>query len=203
MKFTLSAVVVLALAASQAAAVVPIPVKECTHSYVVEPGTPSCEAFATKFGITFADLLKWNDKLRPDCLNLDVGYPLCVSVTKGDCCLKENPKGAIVPQDGAPAQPNLWDPAPYTKGPAATATGVTPPAATTLPSAGNGTVTIPTAKPSTPAAGTSAGAAATTSAAAGATPSVKTDTKNSGAASNKNSIILGAAGLLLSAVYML
>ncbi|KAF9134208.1 hypothetical protein BGX30_012004, partial [Mortierella sp. GBA39] len=78
MKFTLSAVV-LALAASQAAAVVPIPVKECTHSYVVEPGTPGCGAFAPKFGITFADLLKWNDKLRPDCANLDIGYPLCVS----------------------------------------------------------------------------------------------------------------------------
>ncbi|KAF9547087.1 hypothetical protein EC957_008936 [Mortierella hygrophila] len=203
MKFTLSAVV-LALAASQAAAVVPVPVKECTHSYVVEPGTPGCEAFATKFGITFADLLKWNDKLRADCANLDVGEPLCVSVTKGDCCLNENPKGALVPQDGTPAQPNLWDPAPYTKGPAATATSTTSPAVTTLPAAGNGTVTTPAAtKPSTTAAaGTSAGAA-TTSAAAGATPSVKTDTKNSGAASNKNTIILGAAGLLLSAVYML
>ncbi|OAQ29996.1 hypothetical protein K457DRAFT_18358 [Linnemannia elongata AG-77] len=193
MKFTLSAVV-LALAASQAAAVVPVPVKECTHSYVVEPGTPDCVAFATKFGITFADLLKWNDKLRPDCANLDVGEPLCVSITKGDGPLNENPKGAQVPQPGVPPQGNLWDPAPYTKGPAGTSTGA-PPAATT-PAAG--TATTPAAnKPTTSAAG------ATTSGAAGATPSVKTDTKNSGAASNKNSIVLGAAGLLLSAVYML
>ncbi|KAG0056163.1 hypothetical protein BGZ89_002183 [Linnemannia elongata] len=194
MKFTLSAVV-LALAASQAAAVVPVPVKECTHSYVVEPGTPDCGAFAAKFGITFADLLKWNDKLRPDCANLDVGEPLCVSITKGDGPLNENPKGALVPQPGVPPQGNLWDPAPYTKGPAATSTGATPPAVTT-PAAG--TATTPAAnKPTTSAAG------ATTSGAAGATPSVKTDTKNSGAASNKNSIVLGAAGLLLSAVYML
>lgn len=160
-------------------------------------GTPDCVAFATKFGITFDDLLKWNTKLRTDCANLDVGYPLCVSVTKGDCCLKENPKGAVVPQPGVPAQPNLWDPAPYTKGPAATSTGVTPPAVTTPPAAGNGTVTTPAAAKPTTSAG------ATTSNAAGATPSVKTDTKNSGAASNKNSIVLGAAGLLLSAVYML
>ncbi|KAK3840554.1 MAG: hypothetical protein JOS17DRAFT_798502 [Linnemannia elongata] len=195
MKFTLSAVV-LALAATQVAAVVPIPVPECTHSYVVEPGTPDCVAFATKFGITFDDLLKWNQKLRADCANLDVGEPLCVSVTKGDCCLKENPKGAVVPQPGVPPQGNLWDPAPYTKGPAATSTGVAPPAVTT-PAAGNGTVTTPAAnKPTTTAV-------ATTSSAAGATPSVKTDTKNSGAASNKNTIVLGAAGLLLSAVYML
>ncbi|KAF9143268.1 hypothetical protein BG015_000481 [Linnemannia schmuckeri] len=200
MKFTLSAVV-LALAASQAAAVVPIPIKECTKSYVVEPGTPDCNAFAAKFGITFPDLLKWNDKLRPDCANLDVGYPLCVSITKGECCLNENPKGAVVPQPGVPAQPNLWDPAPYTKGPAATSTGVTPPAATTPAAGGNGTVTTPAGtKPTTTSA---AGAGATTSGAAGAVPSIKTDTKNSGAASNKNTIVLGAAGLLLSAVYML
>ncbi|KAF8946509.1 hypothetical protein BGZ47_000380 [Haplosporangium gracile] len=196
MKFTLSAVV-LALAASQAAAVVPVPVKECTHSYVVEPGTPDCVAFATKFGITFADLLKWNDKLRTDCANLDVGNPLCVSVTKGDCCLNENPKGALVPQPGVPTQPNMWDPAPYTKGPAATSTGVTPPAVTPPVAGGNGTVTTPAGTKPTSATG------ATTSSAAGATPSVKTDTKNSGAASNKNTIVLGAAGLLLSAVYML
>ena len=137
--------------------------------------------------------------MRPDCLNLDVGYPLCVSITKGECCLNENPKGAVVPQPGVPAQPNLWDPAPYTKGPAATSTGVAPPAVTTPPVAGNGTVTTPAATKPTSAAVTGA----TTSSAAGVTPSVKTDTKSSGAASNKNSIVLGAAGLLLSAVYML
>ncbi|KAG0376466.1 hypothetical protein BGX24_007677, partial [Mortierella sp. AD032] len=104
MKFTISAVVLALAATSQVAAVVPIPVKECTQSYVVEPGTPGCAAFAAKFGVTFDDLLKWNTKLRPDCKNLDVGFPLCVSVTAGKCCLNENPKNVYVPMDGKPDQ---------------------------------------------------------------------------------------------------
>ncbi|KAF9906455.1 hypothetical protein EC991_000623 [Linnemannia zychae] len=193
MKFSLAAVAVLALAAtSQVAAVVPIPVKECTHSYVVEPGTPDCVAFATKFGITFDDLLKWNTKLSPKCDNLDVGEPLCVSVTPGDCCLKENPKNATVPQPGVPPQPNLWDPAPYTK-PATGPATVPPPAATS--GATNGTKTTTTA----------AGVKPTTGAASGTAPVVGSPSVQPSAAagSNKGSMILGAAGLLLSAVYIL
>jgi hypothetical protein len=161
-------------------------------------GTPDCVAFATKFGITFDDLLKWNEKLSPKCDNLDVGEPLCVSITKGDCCLNENPKGALVPQPGVPPQGNLWDPAPYTKpaGQPTSGGSVPPPAATSAPAAGNGTQTSGTGtKP------TNSGSAGSSTSAA--PPAAKTDNKTSAAASSKASIVLGAAGLLLSAVYML
>ncbi|KAF9143269.1 hypothetical protein BG015_000482 [Linnemannia schmuckeri] len=189
MKFTLSAIV-LALAASQAAAVVPIPVKECTRSYVVEPGTPHCDAFATKFGVTFEDLLKWNQKLRPDCLNLDVGYPICVS-------------GALVPQPGV-TQGNLWDPAPYTKTPNATPTPtssgvVTPPATTGAPVVPptNGTVTTaPTSAATVPPT------TSTTPAGTKPTPQVPANGK-SAASSSKASMALAAAGVVLSVAYML
>ncbi|KAF9121897.1 hypothetical protein BGW39_010167 [Mortierella sp. 14UC] len=194
MKFTLSAVV-LALAASQAAAVVPVPVKECTRSYIVEPGTPDCVAFATKFGITFADLQKWNDKLRPDCANLDVGEPLCVSVTPGECCLRENPHNVHVPQPGEAPQPSVWDPTPSLKGPSSNGTAPVPPPLATSVAPGNGT------KPTT----TGAAVKPTTGATTGTTSAViSPSTKPSAAAgSNKGSIVLGAAGLLLSAVYIL
>ncbi|KAF9121899.1 hypothetical protein BGW39_010169 [Mortierella sp. 14UC] len=82
---------VLALAVSQAMAVVPIPVKECTKSVIVQPTDTTCLDFAERFGVTFDDLLKWNTKLRKDCLNLDDGHPICVSVTPGNCCLNEDP----------------------------------------------------------------------------------------------------------------
>ncbi|KAF8946508.1 hypothetical protein BGZ47_000379 [Haplosporangium gracile] len=203
MKFTFS-IIALALVASQAAAVVPIPVKECTRSYVVEPGTPHCEAFATKFGVTFEDLLKWNQKLRPDCANLDVGYPICVSVTKGECCLKENPKGALIPQPGVPAQPNLWDPAPYTKTPnatpAPTSSGVVVPPVTTgipvIPSA-NGTVTVaPTSAATVPPT--------TSTSPAGTNPTSPVPAGGkSAASSSKASMALAAAGVVLSVAYML
>ncbi|KAF9134210.1 hypothetical protein BGX30_012006 [Mortierella sp. GBA39] len=91
MKFMFCATV-LALVVTQTMAVVPIPVKECTKSVVVQPTDTTCSDFAQRFGVTFDDLLKWNQKLRMDCLNLDVGHPICVSVTPGDCCLSENPK---------------------------------------------------------------------------------------------------------------
>ncbi|KAF9280750.1 hypothetical protein BGZ88_012015 [Linnemannia elongata] len=91
MKFTFCATV-LALAVTQAMAVIPIPVKECTKSVVVQLTDTTCDDFAQRFGVTFDDLLKWNQKLRKDCLNLDAGHPICVSVTPGNCCLNENPK---------------------------------------------------------------------------------------------------------------
>ncbi|KAF9932939.1 hypothetical protein FBU30_006925 [Linnemannia zychae] len=198
MKFSIAAAAVVALAAtSQVAAVVPIPVKECTRSYVVEPGTPDCVAFATKFGITFKDLLAWNTKLREDCANLDVGEPLCVSITPGNCCLRENPHGAVVPQPGVPPQPSLWDPTPSLKG--GNSSVVSPP-----PAASSTVANVPVAPSSSAGAKpTSAASGPTTTAAAGAgaTPNVKANNTNA-AASNKGSIILGAAGLILSAFYM-
>ncbi|KAG0281604.1 hypothetical protein BGZ95_001458 [Linnemannia exigua] len=182
MKFTISAVVLALAATSQVAAVVPKPVKECTRSYVVEPGTPGCKAFAEKFGVTFPDLLKWNTKLSEKCDNLDIGFPICVSVTPGECCLNENPKNVTVPKLGDPKQPEVWDSTPYTKtptgNPPTTSTGVVPPPAAT------------TTNP------------ATTS----KTPSPVKETPKppaSAASSSKASMVLAAAGVVLSVAYML
>ncbi|KAG0312440.1 hypothetical protein BGZ99_009516 [Dissophora globulifera] len=155
MKFTLS-VAVLALAASQAMAVVPVPIKGCTKTVVVTPTDLSCTDFAVKNGCTFDDLLKWNTKLSPKCDNLDVNAAICVSVTAG-------------------------------------AGGVT--GNTTVPSAGP----ITSAKPpaTSTAKATSAALPVTTA------PAVPTSAKPSSANGNKASMALGAAGVLLSVVYML
>ncbi|KAG0032668.1 hypothetical protein BGZ82_006459 [Podila clonocystis] len=164
MKFTLS-VVVLALAASQAMAVVPIPIKGCTKNVTVLPTDTGCDAFAAANGCTFTDLLKWNDKLRPDCLNLDVGHPLCVSMTPG----------------------------------AGGNTNVTTPAVP-KPTTGAASSSVPV-----PPKATSSGAAATTSTSAPVAPvaQVPTVAKGSSATSTKASMLLGAAGVIMSAVYML
>ncbi|KAF9115629.1 hypothetical protein BGX30_006216, partial [Mortierella sp. GBA39] len=77
MKFT-TTLLALAAVASSAMAVVPIPV----------------EGDAGDNGTTFANLLKWNNKLRGDCANLDVGHPLCVL----------GPKDAAVPKPTTPVK---------------------------------------------------------------------------------------------------
>ncbi|KAF9977475.1 hypothetical protein BGZ73_005862 [Actinomortierella ambigua] len=83
MKFTLS-LIVLAAAASQAMAVVPTPIASCTKTVVVQAtDIDGCAAFAARNSITFDDLLKWNLKLRADCLNLDLGEKMCISITPG------------------------------------------------------------------------------------------------------------------------
>ncbi|KAF9099347.1 hypothetical protein BGX23_002794 [Mortierella sp. AD031] len=200
MKFTLSAVV-LALAASQAAAVVPIPVKECTMSYVVEPGTPGCDAFAAKFGVTFADLLKWNNKLRPDCANLDIGEAICVSITPGKCCMKENPHGIKVPLPGMPEQPKVWSPAPYTKGPASpTVTGA--PVVPTGNSTATGAPVAPTGNSTATAAPTTGAPGKTSSLPVAVLPTGSPTPKND-ATGSKASMVLAAAGVVLSVAYML
>ncbi|KAF9372790.1 hypothetical protein CPC16_002233 [Podila verticillata] len=163
MKFTLS-VAVLALAASQVMAVIPIPIKGCTKQVVVQPTDTGCDAFATANGCTFADLLKWNDKLRPDCANLDVGQPLCVSITPG-------------------------------------AGGKTNATTSAVPKPTSGAV-VPTSAP-VPAKGTSTGAAATTTTTGATNPQISTVAKGSSATSTKASMLLGAAGVIMSAVYML
>ncbi|KAF9903362.1 hypothetical protein BX616_001656 [Lobosporangium transversale] len=176
MKFSLS-LAVLALAASQAMAVVPIPVKNCTKSIIVPPDAGTCLAFAKAHGVTFQDLQKWNEKLRDDCANLDEGQPICVSVTAGDCCL------ALTPSPVIPKSTTV------SGAPTGAPTGVPTGAPTTAPAG------VPTGAPTTAPAGTPA----RTSAPAGSSPS----TLPSSANGNKASIVLGAAGVLLSAVYML
>ncbi|KAI8358646.1 hypothetical protein B0O80DRAFT_495331 [Mortierella sp. GBAus27b] len=78
MKFALS-IAVLALAASQVAAVVPEPVRGCQKTVVVLANDTGCDDFARNNRITSTELLAWNLKLRTDCKNLDVGAPLCVA----------------------------------------------------------------------------------------------------------------------------
>ncbi|KAF8929747.1 hypothetical protein EDD21DRAFT_234065 [Dissophora ornata] len=162
MKFTLSAAV-LALAASQAMAVVPIPIKGCTKTVVITPADLSCSDFATANGCTFADLLKWNTKLRTDCANLDVGASICVSVSAGA-------GGSSTVSTG-------------------TATGTAATGKTTATATGKTTTST---APST--------AASTTTSAATVAP---TSAKPSSANASKASMVLGAAGVLLSVVYML
>ncbi|KAG0273118.1 hypothetical protein BGZ95_011057 [Linnemannia exigua] len=73
----------LAVAVSQVMAVVPIPIKECTKTVVVDPKYDACTDFARDYNITFKDLLQYNEKLRKDCMNLDTGEKMCVSINPG------------------------------------------------------------------------------------------------------------------------
>ncbi|GJJ68211.1 hypothetical protein EMPS_00557 [Entomortierella parvispora] len=173
MKFTLS-VAVLALAASQAMAVVPTPIKGCTKTVIVQPTDLSCVDFATANGCTFDDLLKWNTRLSKACDNLDVGAPICVSMTQGAA------------STGAPTN------VPTTAGPAPTN-----PAGSVPPTSAVGTQT------SAPAGGATAPAGATSSTASSATTAPPSPKATSSASGSKASMALAAAGVLLSVAYML
>ncbi|CAO3563189.1 unnamed protein product [Mortierella alpina] len=166
MKFTLS-LAVLAVVASQAMAVVPIPIKGCTKQVTVLPTDVGCVDFAKANGCTFEELLKWNDKLRPDCANLDVGHPLCVSITPG-------------------AGGNTTAPV----------TPVTPPnPSAPLPPATSAGAAVPS--------GTPAATKPSSAAPAGATAPPKSATSQNGAAGSQSSMVLAAAGVLVSVAYML
>ncbi|KAF9431363.1 hypothetical protein BGZ76_000410 [Entomortierella beljakovae] len=172
MKITLS-LAVLALTASQVMAVIPKPVAECTKSVIVVPtDSDGCDAFAKRNGVTFDDMLKWNTKLSPKCDNLDEGWPICISVTPGDCCMAKRGQNNTA---------------------STTVAGTTTGAQTTGPVAtGTTTVALPSGVSTT-------GATTTT-----VKPTVSaTPGPNSGAVSTKGSMVLAAAGVLLSAVYML
>ncbi|KAG0046650.1 hypothetical protein BGZ83_008206 [Gryganskiella cystojenkinii] len=101
MKISVS-IAAMALAATQVMAVIPTPIKECTKSVIVTIPGDGCAAFAARWNTTFDDMLKWNTKLSPVCNNLDEGHPICVSITKGDCCLGINPN---VTSSGVPTSP--------------------------------------------------------------------------------------------------
>ncbi|KAF9967613.1 hypothetical protein BGZ70_008910 [Mortierella alpina] len=51
-------------------AVIPIPVKGCSKSQIVSLADTGCADFATRHNTNFTMLLQYNEKLRPDCLNL-------------------------------------------------------------------------------------------------------------------------------------
>ncbi|KAF9102657.1 hypothetical protein BGX27_010919 [Mortierella sp. AM989] len=92
MKFILK-IAALALAASQAMAVIPTPIKSCTKVVTVPPFTDSCVSFANNYGCKFFELLEWNLNLSPTCNNLDPGIRICVSVTP-------QPSAGVVPIKG-------------------------------------------------------------------------------------------------------
>ncbi|KAF9924660.1 hypothetical protein FBU30_005404 [Linnemannia zychae] len=73
-------IILLVIVVSRVAAVVPIPIKECTKTVVVDPKYDTCFDFARDYNITFKDLLQFNEKLRKDCMNLDTGEKMCVSI---------------------------------------------------------------------------------------------------------------------------
>ncbi|KAF9102655.1 hypothetical protein BGX27_010917 [Mortierella sp. AM989] len=174
MKFTLS-LAVLAIVASQAMAVIPEPIQACTKSVlVVETDVDGCDAFAARHNTTFPKLMEWNGKLRKDCLNLDVGHPICVSITKGDCCLATAGVTPLPSSTTAGVAP--------TSAPA----GATTTAKGTATAAPSGNTTAPTSASSKPSV-------------TGAPPTVT----GSGAAGLKSSMMLAAAGVVLSVAYML
>ncbi|KAG0020160.1 hypothetical protein BGZ81_009452 [Podila clonocystis] len=186
MKITAS-VAILALAASQAMAVVPIPVPECTKSVIVRPtDIDGCVAFATRWNTTFENLLKWNLKLRRDCMNLDEGHPICVSITPGAGTLEPRPTGPVPPVV-PPTTP--------------TSSGVVPPVKPTTSGAVVPTGGVP--PPVVPVVPTSSAASATPSPVKPVVNNPDTSNKASGAEGTKASMVLAAAGVLLSVAYML
>ncbi|KAF9351894.1 hypothetical protein BGX34_000301 [Mortierella sp. NVP85] len=174
MKLTAS-LAILALAASQAMAVVPTPFPGCTKSIKVAPVHENCFKMAGMYGTNMTELLRMNIKLREDCKNLDEGYPICVSDKPGDCCLNEDPFSATIP----------------VAGPTPTASGapVPPPASS-----------VPVPAPTTPAAASPVASAPATPS-DGKTPS-PTVNKPSEASGSKSSMILAAVGVVLSVAYM-
>ncbi|KAF9181187.1 hypothetical protein BGZ51_001958 [Haplosporangium sp. Z 767] len=182
MKFTLS-LAVLALAASQAMAVVPTPIKECTKTVIVQPTDTGCAAFAAANGCTFEQMLEWNLKLRTDCLNLDVGHPICVSVTPG-----------------GPATAPVAVPTTVGKPVASTTTAAGATESATATTSGDVKATTSAASAST-SASAPAGNKSTT--AATSSPTTTKPQPENAANGNKASLAIGAAGALLSALYML
>ncbi|KAI1295971.1 hypothetical protein EDD11_007672 [Mortierella claussenii] len=167
-------------------AVVPKPIKECTKSVIITPAdSDGCAAFAGRHNVTFEDLLKWNEKLRTDCANLDEGHPICVSVTTGQCCLATTGTPSI-----PPATSNVGVPS------STVGTGTIP---GTAP--GTGTATASRTVPVTTVAPTTASVPSPVKTVT-STPPVTTAAPNS-ATGTKSSMLLAAAGIVISVAYML
>ncbi|KAG0339039.1 hypothetical protein BG004_006972 [Podila humilis] len=186
MKFTASIAIIAAIAAS-ASAVVPEMVSNCTKSAKIVCGD-NCYDFTRTHGVTVPELQAMNNKLRADCLNLDAGFPICVSTKPG--------AGTLAPGPFAHVDCSTWTPGASTV-PAPTTTA----AGSTTAGAGTGTTTSVSGPAGTAtSAPTVGGSTTTTGTTANATPTVL---KNSGAMSNKASVGVVAAGLIMSAVYLL
>ncbi|KAF9372791.1 hypothetical protein CPC16_002234 [Podila verticillata] len=68
-----------------------ISMNPCTKTVIVQ-STDTCNEMAESYGITFKDMLAWNEKLRRDCMNLDDDEPICVSVSPGGINPPHEPK---------------------------------------------------------------------------------------------------------------
>ncbi|KAG0254135.1 hypothetical protein DFQ27_007018 [Actinomortierella ambigua] len=175
MKFTLS-VAVLALAASQAMAVVPTPVASCKKSVIIQPSDGDCVQFRAKWNIPDMETLRaMNLRLLENCMNLDVGAPICVA-TVGPSQPPITPSGA--PMTSGAAVPTV------TGGPAPT-----------QPPNKSGAVTVPTG-----ATNSVSSTALPAGASRGITP---THAPTGAAVANKGSFLVAAAGVILSAAYIL
>ncbi|KAF8935447.1 hypothetical protein BGZ47_009927 [Haplosporangium gracile] len=81
---TALALVLLSFVVCQVTAVVPIPIKECTKTVVVDPKYDARADFARDFNVTFEDFLQYNEKSRKNCMDLDTGEKMCVSINSGE-----------------------------------------------------------------------------------------------------------------------
>ncbi|KAF9293151.1 hypothetical protein BGZ74_011832 [Mortierella antarctica] len=127
--------------------------------------------------------------LRKDCLNLDEGHPICVSVTPGAGTLEPRPTGPVPPVVPPVVPPTT----PTTSG------AVVPPV---KPTSGFFVPTGVVPPPVAPGASSSAAPASPTP----VKPVVNnpdTANKASGAEGTKASMVVAAAGVLLSVAYML
>ncbi|KAG0227330.1 hypothetical protein BGW42_003012 [Actinomortierella wolfii] len=185
MKF--ATVALLATLASSAFAYPPTPTAGCSKMVIVIPEDKTCDYFAKKYGTTFPEMQALNPRLHDKCNNLDVNYPICLST---------DPKYL---QNGKPL---TIEPIRETPTPTATVAPTHPvkPTITTAP-----VVTVPGAS-SAPASAAPTGAGSASAPPSGASRTVgvsnPTPTPNS-AVANKGSLLVAAAGIVLSAAYML
>ncbi|KAG0230158.1 hypothetical protein BGW41_002580 [Actinomortierella wolfii] len=185
MKFT--SIALIATLASSAFAVIPRPTPGCSKVVKVIPQDTGCIEFAKKYGTTFQNMLDWNTKLSEKCTNLDVNEFICLSL---------DPK--FMQANG---QPLTIEPI-Y---PSSTGVATGAPTQTAQPTVTKAPVTVPGAT-SAPASAAPTGASSAPAPPAGATRTVgasnPTPTPNS-AVANKGSLLVAAAGIVLSAAYML
>ncbi|KAF9286551.1 hypothetical protein BGZ68_002794 [Mortierella alpina] len=188
----------LAFFASQVMAVVPKNDPNCSKSQIVSLADTGCADFAARHGATFEQLMAYNPLLRKDCLNLDVGHPICVSINPADKCAT----CLLMPPINFANGTSGWDPASpyYPKG------GVSAPAPVPSPATASGAV--PSSAPQAATSALSAPSVPTASAAASASANSPKATAPvvapaSDAVSSKASMMLASAGVLLSIAYML
>ncbi|KAG0263108.1 hypothetical protein DFQ27_001910 [Actinomortierella ambigua] len=232
MKFP-TTLVILAAVASSALAVVPRPRPGCKRLVMIMEGEVPCDPFAAKYGTTFAHLLKWNEKLRKDCKNLDVEHPICVDNPSIPLDMPDEllptptsfyyngkvtysgqlPVGTLAPKvdgpgAGSPPAPSTTPPPPKGGAPGNGSPSV-PPVPPKVDADGAGTPSAPAPAPA-PSGATSSTVSVPTPTGASRPASLNkpnsegsTANADSSAGVNKGSLIVAAAGVVMSVAYML